>query len=236
MATLTNAKRFYKTVAVSPAGEGWEVTLDGRPVKSPAGAPLLFARRPLAEAVAREWDDQGERLRPDTMPLYKMIATAADRVGPRRAEVVAVSLKFAETDLLCYRAQEPAELTQLQAERWQPMLDWARNELGADMRVTQGVIPVNQPAAALAALQRALDGLDELALTGVSAAAAATSSLVLAFAIARGRIDAAAAAEMALLDEAFQAGRWGEDREAARRRERIKAEIEDTVRFLKLIG
>ncbi len=103
------------------------------------------------------------------------------------------------------------------------------------MRVTEGVIPVNQPAAALAALQHALDALDDLALAGISAAAAATASLVIAFALARGRIDAATAAEMTLLDELFQMEQWGEDAEARRRRERIKGEIADTARFLELV-
>ena len=235
MSTLVDAKRFYKAVGVSPVGEGWQVTLDGRAVKTPAGVPMVMPRRDLAEAVAREWDSQGERLVPDTLPLYRLIATAIDRVGPRRPEVVAITLKFAETDLLCYRATEPVELSRRQAERWQPLLDWARETLGADMRVTEGVIPVNQPAAALAALEHALDALDDLALAGISAATAASSSLVIAFALARGQIDAETAAEVALLDELFQTERWGEDAEAGRRRERIKGDIADTARFLELV-
>lgn len=235
MATLANAKRFYKAVTVAPAGDGWEVRLDDRPVKTPAGVPLVLIRRTLADAIAAEWADQGATIRPQLMPLYRLVATAIDRVGPRRAEMIAVTLKFAETDLLCYRAEDPPELVSLQRERWQPMLDWAREALGCDMRVTQGVVPINQPAAALSAMETAVQALDDLRLTAISGIAAATGSLVLAFALAQGRIDAGTAAELAHLDEAFQAQRWGEDREAMQRRARIKAEIADNARFLNLI-
>ena len=233
---LSNTKRFYKAVTVAPAGDGWEVRLDDRPVKAPSGAPLVLARRALADAIAEEWSDQGERIRPDAMPFYRLAATAIDRVGPRRDEVISVTLKFAETDLLCYRAENPPELAQRQGERWQPLLDWARETLACDMRVTRGVIPVNQPAAALSALERALAELDDLQLTALSAIAAAAGSLVIALALARGRIDAETASDLAQLDEVFQAEQWGQDREAVLRRQRIRTEIAESARFLNLLG
>jgi chaperone required for assembly of F1-ATPase len=233
---LSNAKRFYKAVTVVPAGDGWEVRLDDRPVKAPSGAPLVLVRRALADAIAEEWSDQGERIRPDAMPFYRLVATAIDRVGPRRDEVISVTLKFAETDLLCYRAETPPELVQRQGERWQPLLDWARESLACDMRVTCGVIPVNQPAAALSALERALNELDAFQLTAISAIAAAAGSLVIALALARGRIDAETASDLAQLEEVFQAEQWGQDREAVLRRQRIRAEIAESAQFLNLLG
>jgi len=169
------------------------------------------------------------------MPLYRFAATAMDRVGPRRNEVVAVTLKFAETDLLCYRAEDPPELVQRQGERWQPLLDWARESLACEMRVTRGIIPVNQPAAALSALEQALSELDDLKLTAISAVAAAAGSLVIALALARGRIDAETAADLAELEEVFQAERWGHDREALQRRQRIRTDIAEGAQFLNLL-
>lgn len=235
MSSVIPAKRFYKAVTVDSIDGGWQVALDGRALKTPARSPLTLASRTLADAVAEEWDRQVEKIRPETMPVFRLVATAIDRVGPRRDEVIAASLKFAETDLLCYRADRQSDLWELQEVRWQPLLDWARDEYGAELRVTAGLIPVSQPAAALSTLCGVVAGLDALPLTGVSALAGAMGSLVLALALARGRIDAAEAGELALLDEIFQAGRWGEDEEARANRTRTLADIADTAHFLKLI-
>jgi chaperone required for assembly of F1-ATPase len=229
------AKRFYKQVAVEDIADGWQVLLDGRALKSPAGLAIAYPTRALAEAIAAEWDAQQQRIETATMPLFKLLSTAIDRVGPRRSEVAAASLKFAETDMLCYRADAPAELVARQASQWDPLLNWARDELGAELHVISGILPVPQPERALASLRRALDELDEIKLTGISQAAAAMGSLVLGLALARKRIEPDEAAELAMLDELFQVERWGEDAEARERRARVRAEIVDAARFLDLV-
>lgn len=235
MNSVVPAKRFYKVVSVDPIDGGWQVALDRRALKTPARSPLTIASRALADAIAEEWDSQVDKIRPETMPIFRLVATAIDRVGPRRDQVIAASLKFADTDLLCYRADRQSDLAALQETRWQPLLDWARDEYGVELRVTAGLIPVSQPAAALSTLCGVVAGLDALSLTGVSALAGTMGSLVLALALARGRIDAEEAGALALLDEIFQSERWGEDEEARANRARTLADIADTARFLKLI-
>ena len=69
-------------------------------------------------------------------------------------------------------------------------------------------------------------------LVALRAAAQTTGSLVLALALADGRLDAEAAFEASQLDESYQIGFWGEDHEAARRRDHLRAEIADIARFM----
>ena len=38
-------KRFWKEVTVEPEGDGWTIKLDGRPVRTPARAPLVVPTR-----------------------------------------------------------------------------------------------------------------------------------------------------------------------------------------------
>lgn len=235
MSGAFRAKRFYKQVTVEDIADGWQVSLDGRALKSPAGVEIVYPTRALAEAIAAEWDAQQQRIETATMPLFKLLSTAIDRVGPRRDEVATASLKFAETDMLCYRADQPVELIARQAEQWDPLLGWAKQELGADLRVTSGILPIRQPAGALGALQATLEEMNEAELTGVSQAAAAMGSLILGLALGHKRIGPDEAADLALLDELFQMERWGEDAEAKVRRDRIRAEIADAARFLDLI-
>jgi chaperone required for assembly of F1-ATPase len=227
-------KRRYREVAVTAAADGFGLALDGKPVNTPAGAALVVRARALAAAVAAEWSAQGEQLRPDTMPLTQLTATALDRVAPARAAVIEQLLNYGETDLLCYRATEPPELVDRQVAMWQPLLDWAQLRFGAELAVIAGLMPQPQPAEALAALRAALAPFDALGLTGLLAAAGAAGSLVLALALQAGRLSADEARALSQLDETFQIERWGEDAEAAARRAGLRADLVAAGRFLAL--
>lgn len=231
-------KRVYKTVAVAEVGpgEGWEVRLDGRPLRTPGRAPLVLRQKALADAIAAEWDAQDEEVRPDAMPLMQLASTAVDRVAPARDAIVDGVVRYAGTDLLCYRADEaqPA-LQERQARVWQPILDWAALRYDARLAVRAGLMPVEQPQGAIQALRAAVEALDDMTLSGVQNATAVLGSLVLALALHDGRISAEEAFEASQLDETFQIEQWGEDAEAARRREMIRADILGTRRFLDLL-
>jgi len=103
-------KRFYRETGVAADEGGYTVTLDGRPVRTPAKAALILPTRALAEAIAAEWDEQETEIRPHRMPLMQLASTAIDRVRPRRDAVIDEIAAFAERDMLCYRADSPVEL------------------------------------------------------------------------------------------------------------------------------
>jgi chaperone required for assembly of F1-ATPase len=222
-------KRFWTSATVGPLPEGgYTVLLDGRPVRLPGGAPIRVAQRPLADALAAEWDAAGNRqggeMRPEALPLTRLVGTALERIAPDPAPTVAALAKYAETDLLCYRADD-RRLAERQATEWQPLLDWAALHLDAPLRVTCGVMPVAQDPSALAALHGAVAARTPLALAALGIAVPALGSLVLGLALALRRLDAAEAFRLATLDETFQESFWGVDAEAAARRERIAADV-----------
>jgi chaperone required for assembly of F1-ATPase len=229
-------KRLYRDAAATPAEGGFAVTLDGKQVRTPARAALVVAGRALAEAIAAEWQAQGERVDPETMPLTRLASTAIDLVAPRRAEVAAMIAKYAATDLVCYRADGPPELVERQHQAWQPLIDWARDRYSAQLEVATGIMPRAQPAATLAALATHVASYDPWQLAALSLATAACGSLVVALALAEGRLDAEAAFAVAELDASFQIERWGEDSEQTQRRRTLKDDIEAAARFLALTG
>src|SRR5947207_13945475 len=79
-------KRFYQAATV---GEGtpYPVLLDGRAVKTPAGGTLAAPVLALAQAIAAEWNAQGERIEPATMPLTRLANTIIDGVAPNPGPV-----------------------------------------------------------------------------------------------------------------------------------------------------
>lgn len=229
-------KRVYKHVAVQALAEGYGVTLDGKPVRTPRHHVLVLPTRQLAEAVAAEWEAQGPELDPLAMPLMRLAGSAIDLVVPNRAEVIERTVAYGGTDLLCYRADAPAELAQRQSEAWQSVVDWATLRYDAPLKVTAGVMAIQQPIEALGALARAVESYDDMRLTALAAAAAACGSLLLALALAEGRIDADAAWALSQLDETFQIEQWGEDPEARKRRETLRNDIVAAGRFLELLA
>ncbi|WP_029009734.1 ATP12 family chaperone protein [Azospirillum halopraeferens] len=228
-------KRFYTNVDVAAVDAGWEVRLDGRAVRSPAKAPLPFATPALARAVADEWAAQGDQVAPRTMPLMQLAATAVDVIGATREAVIADVARYAETDLLCYRAEHPRELVERQARVWQPLLDWAMLRYDAPLHVCAGLMPQPQPEAATRALRHAVAAHDDWMLAALQSATSACGSLVVALALLERRLDAAEAFDASQLDENYQIEQWGEDPEATTRRAGLRADIEAARRFADLL-
>ena len=231
---MAMAKRFYGAVGVAPLGDGFTVTLDGRTVRTPAGRDVTLPTEALARAVAGEWEAQEENVRPHTMPMMQLAGAAIDRVEPHRQEIIEQTVAYARTDLLCYRADSPPELTDRQAASWQPLLDWAAETHGARLNVTCGVTPQDQSEAALDALGAAVEALDDLELAALADVTGATGSLIVALALAAGRIGADEAHAVSQLDESYQVEKWGEDAEAQARCRRLHADIRAAAAFLAL--
>jgi chaperone required for assembly of F1-ATPase len=229
-------KRFYKGAGVTETPEGFSIALDGKPVRTPAKRPLTVPTRVLAEAIAEEWLAQGETVDPKSLSLTRVASIALDLVAPRRESVVAEIAKYAGTDLVCYRAEQPPELAARQHAAWQPLIDWASLRFDAPLTVTAGILPVAQSSASLKSLEKAVAAYDTHRLAALHLAAAACGSLVVALALIEGRIDAEAAFASAELDESYEIERWGEDAEQARRRAALKEDIALAARFVSLLA
>lgn len=228
-------KRFWREARVEEAPGGYAVRLDARPLSTPAKAPLVVPTRPLAEAVAAEWDRQQGEVRPADLPLTRSANSAIDRVAPQWPEVVAAIAAYGETDLLCYRAPHPDGLAKLQADLWDPLLDWADQALDAQLRTGTGVMHVMQPARATGALGRAVAAHDAWALTALHELVTLSGSLVLGLAVSHRRLAGREAWRLSRVDEDWQIAEWGEDAEAAAAAARSEAEFHAAERLLHLL-
>jgi chaperone required for assembly of F1-ATPase len=229
-------KRFYKTVTVAEGDGGFAILLDGRPVRTPKKLPLAVPTRGLADAIAAEWAAQGAHIDPVTMPLSKLAITTLDGVAGHLAEVAADIVKFAGSDLLCYRAEAPEALQRLQAEAWDPVLRWAETAFGARFVNAEGVMSVKQSPEALDAVAAVVAPYDAMALAALHVMTTLTGSAILALAHAKGRLSADEAWAAAHVDEDWQISKWGVDVEAAERRARRWTEMQAASRFLALLA
>lgn len=231
-------RRFWDTVRVEPGDTGYAICLDGKPMHLPGGAVLRVDAEPLARAIAAEWQaagtaNGGEMSFEDT-PLTRLAGTAQQRIAPDPTPTVDAIARYAESDLLCYRAEGPDKLVSRQAREWQPWLDWAATTYNAPLRVGIGIAFVKQHRGSVAALRNAVAELDVAALAALGIAVPALGSLVLGLALAERQLDAESAYALGALDELFQVEAWGEDAEAAARRASIAGDIALAERFLHL--
>jgi len=220
-------KRFYQEVTVAEADNSFAIRLDGRPIKTPGKRQLALPTRAAAELIASEWRRQVDEINPATMPVTRMANTAIDGIENEIDAVLDDVVKFAETDLLCYRADGPKSLVEVQAAHWDPVLAWAAQTLGARFILAEGIVHREQPRTAIEAYAGTLDKhRTALKLAALHTITTLTGSALLALAFAEGRLTAAEAWKAAHVDEDWNISQWGEDAEAHARRETRWSEMQ----------
>jgi chaperone required for assembly of F1-ATPase len=228
-------KRFWKDVETASEGDGWGVTLDGKPLRTPARNALVVPTAGLAEGVAEEWRAASETVDPRGMVLTGLANAAIDQVAPDRTEFAQVLARYADADLACYRAEGPRPLVEWQAREWDALLSWARRRFDVDFATTIGVIHVAQPKATVERLAHEVTTLDPFRLAGLSPLVTIGGSLIAGLAVLEKALTPDSAWTAVSVDEAYQLEQWGSDTEAeaalgARHRDFVAA-----ARFLELL-
>ncbi|MES2903581.1 MAG: ATP12 family protein [Pseudomonadota bacterium] len=226
-------KRFWTDSSVVEGEGGFGVTLDGRPLKTPARVPLAVPNRALAEAIAAEWDAAGETIDPRAMPMTGLANAAIDRGGE---EMVAGIVRYAESDQFCYRADGPTPLVERQIEAWDGLLGWARRRYDVDFVTCSGILHVAQPPETIRKLGHEVAILDRFRLAALSPLVTIGGSLVAGLAVLEQAIQAEAAWEAVSLDERWQLEKWGSDAEAEASLDAKRCGFLAAARFLELLA
>jgi chaperone required for assembly of F1-ATPase len=228
-------KRFYKEAAARAGDGGHLILLDERPVKTPARQPLAVPSERLGQAIAQEWQAQGEEIDARSMPLTGLANAAIDRVAPYKETFARGLATYGESDLLCYRAEAPSGLVSRQSEMWDPPLAWARRRFDVNFEVVSGIMHRPQPQNTIAQLAQAVAARNAWELAALSPLVTVGGSLVLALALFEGEIDLETAWSAATLDEQWQLEQWGSDAEAEKALAGRRQDFEAAYRFLQLL-
>lgn len=207
-------KRFWSKAETAAGEGGWGVRLDGKPVMTPARAPLVVPSRALAQAIAEEWNSVEGRIDPRTMPLTGLANAAIDRVSPDQPAFAASLATYAGADLACYRAEGPSALVERQSESWDALLGWARRRYDVDFATTSGLLHVPQPQSTVDRLAHAVAALDHFRLAALSPLITIGGSLVAALAVLERAITTEQAWNAVSIDERWQLEQWGADADA----------------------
>jgi chaperone required for assembly of F1-ATPase len=228
-------KRFYKDATVTGDGP-FGVALDGRPLRTPARVPLAVPTRSLAEAIAGEWQAQGEKIDPRSLPLSGFANAAIDRVAADHAGFAKRLATYAESELIAYRADGPASLLAAQAAAWDPWVEWLARRYDVGLTITTGIMHVAQPPATLIRLHTAFAAFTPFQLAPLDPIVTITGSAVLALAVAEGEIEAQAAYDIAHVDALWQEQQWGRDPLAEKAEAERRADLDSAIRCLRLLA
>jgi len=228
---VPHRKRFYTSAGVAEAEGGFAITLDGKPIRTPSGRQVTAPTREIAEAIAAEWNAQGEMINPLTMPLTRFANSVVEAVADRADAVADDVAKYLGTDLLFYRAGHPEALVAKEAAHWDPILFWAADTLGAHFILAEGIVHVAQPEQAVAAARGAFPD-DPWSIAALHVVTTLTGSALLALALAHGVRDAEQVWAAAHVDEDWNIEKWGMDEEVAARRAARLVDFQAAVRIL----
>jgi chaperone required for assembly of F1-ATPase len=222
--------RFFKSTEVEEREGAFSITLDGRPIKTPARRTLSAPTRELAEHIAQEWDAQRDVIDPATMPLTRLANAIIDGVAHALPEVVAEVEKYLGCDLVLYRADGPQPLVRRQSEAWDPVLAWAAESFGARFECASGMAFRAQPEEALRAIRTAIPASSTMndiwRLGALYCVTTLTGSALIALALAAGALSVSQAWAAAHVDEDWNMEQWGKDEIALARRAERFAEMQ----------
>ena len=214
MSSKRLSKRFYQDVTVEGEGWEWRVLLDGMQLRTPGKLKLTISTKALAKKLAGEWEAQTERINPSVMPVTRLINVAVEQTPDRRQDLIAEARRYAETDLICYRAPQPRILKERQSKAWDGWREWGALQ-GIDLKTTESLSAIAQAEASLRAVETYAASLDDIRLTLFVHLIAVYGSVILAMAVMRSELSGNAAFDLSRIDAVYQIELWGEDEEQA---------------------
>ena len=228
-------RRFYKKVEKVKTDDGWKIFLDDKSIKTPSRQNLALPTIELAENIVLEWEVQGSEIDPLSMPLTGYAYSAIDRTEPMKNKLIEEICAYAQSDVLCYRVENPKDLAVRQETEWQPILDWISGSRGINLRVTTGIKQVKQEPGVLELVKCNVSSFDQFQLTGLHATTIGSGSIVLGLALIDRFIDFKKTQELSSLEELYQMEKWGRDIETIQRHDALRQEIYNAGRFMELV-
>jgi chaperone required for assembly of F1-ATPase len=215
---------------------GCAIIRDGTAFKTPGDQSFVVPTLALGMAIVSEWRVQSKTINPSAMPMTQLAFTTLDIIDHARATKLDQIATYAASELLCHRAQTPAELTALQDKVWQPLLDWCDHTFHALLQVGVGILPITQLPQTLQTLHTHINAYESFRLTGLQQAIEISGSFVVGLALAEGFLTAEEAFAAAELDTLFQIQRWGADPATLARHASIKRDLQTCATWFALLS
>jgi len=212
-------KRFYDKADVEIREGSFIVTLDGREVKTPARRVLELPTQSLAQAIAQEFNKQGEKIEPTSMAATRLANTVIDGIVDNPQAIAEDIMRFVSADMLFYRAASPEELKTRQREAFDPVLDFMETKFSCHFEIGETLTFIPQPRDSLMSVRHYINAITSpFILGGLHTITSLTASGLIAIALKEAALDKESAWTIAHIDEDWTNEHWGSDKQATQRR------------------
>ena len=229
-------KKFWKIVQVKKKlKNSFEILLDKRILKTPMQKDLIFSNYKIAKETALEWDIDEKEINTENMVFYGLISTAIDKISNDKVSYIENVLGFINTDLICYRADGPNELVDLQNSSWNPIISFIKKYLDVEVKFFTGVMPSKQSFEIFIRLKTLINSFSDIEISALHRMTNLTGSIFISICILKGDVLKNKAFELSFLDELYQAKNWGIEQESLDKRDKIAKELNRIISFVELI-
>ena len=229
-------KKFWKIVQVKKKlKNSFDILLDKRILKTPMQKDLIFSNYKIAKETALEWDIDEKEINTENMVFYGLISTAIDKINNDKVSYIENVLGFINTDLICYRADGPNELVDLQNSSWNPINSFIKKYIDVEVEFFIGVMPSKQSIEIFNRLKTLINSFSDIEISALHRMTNLTGSIFISICILKGDVLKNEAFELSFLDELYQAKNWGIEEESLDKRDKIAKELNRIISFVELI-
>ena len=226
-------KKFWKKVSIKKISfNSFQIMLDERILQTPLKRELILPNLNLAQEIAKEWDQDSINIKTESMIFYGLISTSLDKIIDNRNVYIDDILDYIDTDLICYRADNPKELVELQKSKWDPIILLVEKYIGTKVQVFIGVSPNKQHYTVHDGINNLIDQFDIFEISALHRITNITGSIFLSLCVLRKDISKNEVFELSFLDELWQEENWGFDKENSQKRKEISIELNKSIFLL----
>ena len=108
-------KKFWKKVSIKKiSSHSFQIMLDDKILQTPLKKELVLPNLNLTEEIVKEWNQDSININTESMIFYGLISTSLDKIIDNKNLYINDILDYVDTDLICYRAETPKALIELQ--------------------------------------------------------------------------------------------------------------------------
>ena len=229
-------KKFWETIEIKKkTSKEFYILLDDKKLKTPLKNELVLSNYLIAKEVLKEWDQSSDIIKTDDLVFYGLLSTAIDRVREEKNSYINDIINFIDTDLICYRADNPIDLVSFQNKHWDPVIMLIEKYINNNVSVFKGVMPSQQNSKVHHKIKKLVVELNDVQISVLHRITNLIGSVFLALCILKKDLSNKQAFELSFLDELWQAENWGYEEDASAKRKRIRTELNRLIFFIDCI-
>ena len=207
------------------------LSINNKSLKTPYGNIIELPSVKLAKILLKDYESSFKSKPLNIVRPIKITNTAIDKIKPNNIFYINEITDNLNNDMICYFANSPVELVDLQNKDWLPLINYMKSSYNIELIYTSKLFSINQKPDSLLKLKNILNEINIFKLSAIYTLSQITKSIIISLALVNNKISAKKAFENSNLEELYQISKWGKDEEAFDRLNAIKVDIRNIKKY-----